>query len=403
LLMMMVRYSCLNLFLILLFCIYSEEPTMTTDELIVAINSQDSGWTAATTRASAFTNDQLKLMLGAAPQEEAVGGHFISKNDQELIKKLPKNFDSRENWPKCTSIGLPRDQGPCGGCWAMSTVSMLADRMCIQSNGAFSNLLSYYDTMTCTGGGNGCHGGSDAAAQNYLISQGTVIGGRAEDQKGCRPTMYKHCNHHQMGGYGICPPTGETPECDRKCSGTETKDKYDQTPRYKAKSFHHVSGEYEMMKEVMENGPVTVSFSVYRDFYYYLKGVYKHVAGDFIGVHSVRLIGWGEENDLKYWIVTNSWNDDWGENGIVRYRRGDNHGGIEGKAIGAKPDLSNVEMDSENQNEVKLSTTVDGLNMYSTLLFILLGLNISLFGVFIYIRKNKSNTMLWGEDYTQLE
>lgn len=49
---------------------------------------------------------------------------------------------------------------------------------------------------------------------------------------------------------------------------------------------------------------------VYRDFFAYQRGIYKHSAAsrtDRIGFHSVRLVGWGEERDgsgvTKYWVI----------------------------------------------------------------------------------------------------
>ncbi|KIH63214.1 hypothetical protein ANCDUO_06489 [Ancylostoma duodenale] len=50
------------------------------------------------------------------------------------------------------------------------------------------------------------------------------------------------------------------------------------------------------------------------------------------GAHAVKIIGWGKENDVPYWLVANSWNTDWGENGYFRILRGENHCNIE-KAV----------------------------------------------------------------------
>ena len=43
----------------------------------------------------------------------------------------------------------------------------------------------------------------------------------------------------------------------------------------------------------MTNGPVMAEFAVYVDFFSYGKGIYKHVTGDFVGGHAVKVIGWG--------------------------------------------------------------------------------------------------------------
>lgn len=49
-------------------------------------------------------------------------------------------------------------------------------------------------------------------------------------------------------------------------------------------------------------------------------GVYKHVTGDMLGGHAVKIIGWGEENGTPYWLVANSWNTDWGDKGMKKQR-----------------------------------------------------------------------------------
>lgn len=42
----------------------------------------------------------------------------------------------------------------------------------------------------------------------------------------------------------------------------------------------------------------------------------KHVAGAFDGGHAVKLIGWGIDQGVPYWTAANSWNADWGEDGL---------------------------------------------------------------------------------------
>ncbi|RCN23741.1 hypothetical protein ANCCAN_30570 [Ancylostoma caninum] len=68
----------------------------------------------------------------------------------------------------------------------------------------------------------------------------------------------------------------------------------------------------------MTNGPVEAAYTVYEDFYQYTGGVYVHTGGQKVGGHAVRILGWGVDNKTPYWLVANSWNTDWGENGSVK-------------------------------------------------------------------------------------
>ena len=40
--------------------------------------------------------------------------------------------------------------------------------------------------------------------------------------------------------------------------------------------------------------------------------------------HAVQLVGYGEENGSKYWLVRNSWSPAWGEQGYIKLARMDN-------------------------------------------------------------------------------
>ena len=79
------------------------------------------------------------------------------------------------------------------------------------------------------------------------------------------------------------------------------------------------------------------AFTVYEDFLTYKSGIYKHVSGSKTGGHAIKIIGWGEENGVKYWLCANSWNSGWGENGYFRFLRGENHLGIEASVYGGTP------------------------------------------------------------------
>jgi len=59
-------------------------------------------------------------------------------------------------------------------------------------------------------------------------------------------------------------------------------------------------------------------FTVYEDFMSYKSGIYHHVSGEVAGGHAVKMIGWGNEGGVDYWICANSWGPEWGEKGFFR-------------------------------------------------------------------------------------
>ena len=55
--------------------------------------------------------------------------------------------------------------------------------------------------------------------------------------------------------------------------------------------------------------------------------------------HVVLVVGYGadKKTEEKFWIVKNSWGEDWGESGYFRIRRGTDECSIESIAVLAEP------------------------------------------------------------------
>ena len=64
-------------------------------------------------------------------------------------------------------------------------------------------------------------------------------------------------------------------------------------------------------------------FTVYADFMSYSGGIYEHVTGGVRGGHAVKIVGWGVEGGINYWICANSWGTSWGEEGFFRIKMGE--------------------------------------------------------------------------------
>jgi cathepsin B len=82
-----------------------------------------------------------------------------------------------------------------------------------------------------------------------------------------------------------------------------------------------------IQRELFTNGPMMVGLSVYEDFTHYKTGVYAHVAGEMVGGHAIKMIGWGHDDEeggdgSLFWICQNQWSEEWGEQGFVRVKAG---------------------------------------------------------------------------------
>jgi len=307
-----------------------------TKDLIYEVNAKQSSWVAGVnTRFWNVTYDEIKHLFGVRedsyrkwlelPQRENAPENFVA----------PESFDAREAWTDCPTIREIRDQANCGSCWAFGAVEAMSDRHCIFSNGTVTPHLSAQDMVSCcTSCGFGCNGGYPSAAWQYWVSQGVVTGGNYGDKNGCQAYVLKPCDHHVDGKYGPCPDTVPTPACKKQCDDGVTPW---QSAKYYGARAYSVSGIANIQNEIMKNGPVEAAFSVYSDFLTYKSGVYKHTSGSYLGGHAVKIIGWGKEGNDNYWLVANSWNEDWGDKGFFKIAFG--QCGIESQIVAGTPRL----------------------------------------------------------------
>ncbi|KAG5453420.1 Cathepsin B-like cysteine proteinase [Clonorchis sinensis] len=287
-----------------------------------------------------FESGDLIHMFGAKREtREQKAQRPTLRHDGFDNMRLPKNFDARKTWPHCSSISEIRDQSSCGSCWAFGAVEAMSDRLCIHSNGAFNKSLSAVDLLSCCKDcGFGCRGGYPAVAWDYWKTHGIVTGGSKEDPSGCRSYPFPKCEHHVQGHYPPCPrELYPTPECVQQCDTPDVGYLEDKTRANM--SYNIYASEISIMKEIMLRGPVEAIFTMYEDFLRYSSGVYFHALGAPMSGHAVRILGWGELGNVPYWLIANSWNEDWGEEGYMKFLRGYNECGIEDDVTAGLPYL----------------------------------------------------------------
>ena len=215
-------------------------------------------------------------------------------------RTVPSEFNAATRWKGL--VQPIRDQQQCGSCWAFSAAEVLSDRNAIQHNKA-EPALSPEDLVSCDRVDQGCNGGNLGTAWTYLKNTGIVTDA---------------CFPYTAGG-------GDAPKCETSCKDGSSWTKY------KAASAYAVNGVENMQKEIMTHGPIQVAFNVYKSFMSYKSGVYAKKWYELMpeGGHAVKIVGWGTEGGKDYWLVANSWNTSWGDEGYFKIVRGSDNCGIE--------------------------------------------------------------------------
>lgn len=299
-------------------------------DFVAVINSLTNGqWTAT-------ENNGRKFRHATLPEvSRLMGVHSLDNSELsprqftagELAAEIPEEFDAFKQWPECPTIAEIRDQSNCGSCWAIAAASAMSDRYCVVGKKPNVRVATGDLLSCCFVCGSGCYGGWPTAAWSWW----TWVGLTTED---CQPYPFPPCGHHTNSErYPACPSAiYDTPTCNATCTDQSVK-----LVRYKGKSSYSVSGEEAYQRELMANGPFEVALDVYADFVAYKSGVYSHTIGSKLGGHAVRIVGWGIENGVKYWRIANSWNEDWGDKGYIRIKRGSNECGIEQSGTAGLP------------------------------------------------------------------
>lgn len=228
-------------------------------------------------------------------------------------ESLPASIDWR-NMSGRSYLEPVIDQGDCGSCYTVSTVRMLSARNKIRLKDPLQLPFSISFPLYCAEYNQGCDGGYAFLASKWSRDVGLV------------PATCARYEEH-----GQC---GIDPAC---LNGMGQRFRAD-NHRYVG-GFYGGANEQDMMREVVKNGPFVVSFEPKNDIMYYNGGIYKsvedpHTEWERVD-HAVLLVGYGEENGQKYWILQNSWGPEWGERGFFRMARGINDSGMESIAVAA--------------------------------------------------------------------
>ena len=309
------------------------QPFSISADYVQAINEAQSSWTAELyPEWNSYTVGEMIAKAGGLssgrPQKRKPTE--VSEEVVYLASQLPPEFDWR-NAEGVDYVTKVRNQGSCGSCFAFASMDMLSSRLRVMTRNKLQVEFSTQDIIGCSEYSQGCEGGFP-----YLTA-----GKYAEDFG----VVEEQCFPYQ----GI----------DTGCLTNRSCTRFYATDYYYVGGYYGASNAPLMQLEIVDHGPLAVGFEVYNDFFAYKSGVYHHVFSDdrdgLTGEydpfelinHAVLIVGYGTdaESGEDYWIVKNSWGENWGENGYFRIRRGNDECGFESLAVASTPILpSNSEM-----------------------------------------------------------
>ncbi|XP_026735748.1 cathepsin B-like cysteine proteinase 3 [Trichoplusia ni] len=269
---------------------------MPRSEFVEYFNNQNNSWKIG----------QYSLNITFTPMDYQVPPDFNKNYTLPSLRSferidLPIQFDARIKWPHCRTIGEIYNQFDCDSCWAHGAANTASDRICIHAHK--QAVLSEQDLECAHPNATICHKGSAWEGFQFWKANGLVT-------RNCKP--YHPENLHQR-------------KCSQICERDNNRRRYLEDKHY-AEIVYQIDPRNvnEIKKELFFMGPIEATIYIYQDFYDlkngYTGGIYEHKFGKHLYLHSVRIIGYGVENGIEFWLVANSWGRSFGENGFFRIK-----------------------------------------------------------------------------------
>lgn len=216
--------------------------------------------------------------------------HYSDTTCETFQDSQQGNTPDSVDW-RSSAVTDVKNQGQCGSCWSFSSAGAMEGAYAVATGDLYD--FSEQQLMDCSWkyGDFGCNGGLMDNAFEYAIDNGMCL----EDDV---PYL---AENHRCSEMTPCKIVAKFSKC------------YDVTPNNQ-----------QHLKEAVSHQPVSIAIQAdTRVFQFYKSGI---IDSDDCGTqldHGVLIVGYGEDSGQKYWIVKNSWGEDWGESGYVRIARSD--------------------------------------------------------------------------------
>eukprot|EP01033_Poteriospumella_lacustris_P013369 gene13369-9573_t len=270
-------------------------------------NAKNAGWQETINKYSAMTPKEKNVnrgrSKGVAREIARVKGAQSLGNEKPLpsdfkmvhVSQLPKEVD----WRKKALTTAVKDQGYCGSCWAFAATAVIESHVAISTGLLFD--LSPQQIAMCSpnpnncGGSGGCNGATAEIAFDYVAKS---------------DGLFEEFQYSYLAYYG------ENSACNipDRAHPVATIEDFVKLPE---------NNYTALMNAIANVGPVAVSVDA-SNWSGYHGGIFNGCNQKNPDIdHAVVLMGYGEDNGQKYWLVRNSWSASWGEQGYIRVARFD--------------------------------------------------------------------------------
>jgi len=253
-----------------------------------------------------FEDEFAKTKLGYKPVGADISNITVL---DAAVESSPNSVD----WRSKGAVSAVKDQGQCGSCWAFSTTEEIESQT-FMSTGKLP-VLSTQQITSCDKSDDGCDGGDTVSAYAYVKKAGGLDSASDYPDKS-----------HTSGRTGKCT-------WDKKEVAKVTGFTYATKPCNSGKCKNQ--DEDGLAAALAAKGPVSICVNAGGNgWQVYKKGVYsKKCSGAASDLdHCVQLVGYDKSGPTPYWIVRNSWNTDWGIDGYMHLKMGDNLCGVADEA-----------------------------------------------------------------------
>jgi hypothetical protein len=259
-----------------------------------SLAARGGGWQAEETEHWQLPLDQKRLRLGATPPNTTLEAreHIASQNAAAAPAGAGA-YPPAHDWRSVGGVDYitpVKDQGGCGSCVAFGTAATVEGTARVLFGASLAIDVSEAQLFYCV-----------AAAQGS-----TCASGWWPDQ------AFHAFESPGITDEGHFPYTAGDQACGLHAGW--------QNVVTKLAAWHTLSSTADMKAWLSTHGPLTACFSVYEDFYAYVRGIYTHHTGQLVGGHCVSIVGY--DDNQQCWICKNSWGTGWGEAGFFRIAYG---------------------------------------------------------------------------------